>query len=223
MGEAVGRHWAYYVVSLSITLVLALATRRSVDCRYSVPCWQGDNYLPHVFALTGDRQVFDYGIWALTAMSAALLITVNGNTNRLIPLFAIGVFTSFHSTPDRSRRSLVAGETGWMGAASDYQWSRGDVTAVATMIFLSTKFTEGAWVVVIAVPFFIFLFMRTHFYYVRVGKLLGIGTEPPKPVGARTQVIVPVAGVSLLVERAVDSVARSGGGLHNGGVRRRRG
>ena len=60
------------------------------------------------------------------------------------------------------------------------------VTAIATAVFLLTKFTEGAWVVVVAVPSFIFLFYRVHAYYVRVGKLLGIGKPPHnRQVGAQ--------------------------------------
>ena len=131
MGEAVGRHWAYYVVSLSITLVLALATNTSFG---GLPILGSllarDNYLPHVFALRGDRQVFDYGIWALTAMSAGLLIAVNGNTNRLIPLFAIGVFTGFTPRADRSCRSLVAEATRRMGQTRDGQRARSDRDSV---------------------------------------------------------------------------------------------
>jgi len=53
------------------------------------------NYLPHLFALRDDRQVFASGIWALAVMSGALLVAVGGDTLRLIPLYAIGVFTRF--------------------------------------------------------------------------------------------------------------------------------
>jgi amino acid transporter len=211
MGEAVGRHWAYYVVSLSITIVLALAANTSFG---GLPILGSllarDNYLPHVFALRGDRQVFDYGIWALTAMSAGLLIAVNGNTDRLIPLFAIGVFTGF----TLSQTGLVVHwwrkrPAGWARRAT-VNGIGAIVTAVATVIFLFTKFTDGAWVVVVAVPVFIVLFVRTHSYYLRVAKLLGFGTDPPKPVKARTQVIVPVTVVSLLVERALSEALSLG-------------
>jgi amino acid transporter len=211
MGEAVGRHWAYYVISLSITLVLALAANTSFG---GLPILGSllarDNYVPHVFALRGDRQVFDYGIWALTAMSAALLIALNGNTDRMIPLFAIGVFTGFtlaqtglvvHWWRTRprgwARRAVING----FGAL---------ITALSTAVFLLTKFTEGAWVVVIAVPLFIILFLRIHTYYVRVAKLLGIGTRPGKPVRSRTQVVVPIINVSLLVEQAVSEALSIG-------------
>jgi hypothetical protein len=77
------------------------------------------------------------------------------------------------------------------------------VTAVATIVFLISKFTEGAWVVVIAIPAFIFLFLRIHAYYERAGKELGIDLIPPKPVGKRTIVIVPVNRISRLTAHAL--------------------
>ena len=77
------------------------------------------------------------------------------------------------------------------------------ITAVATLVFLFTKFTEGAWVVVIAVPAFIFLFLRIHRYYKGVEQVLAIGQIPPKPCGLKSKVIVPVTGISRLTERAL--------------------
>lgn len=211
MGAAVGRHWAYYVVTLTITLVLALAANTSFG---GLPILGSllarDNYLPHVFSLRGDRQVFDYGIWALTMMSGALLIAVRGNTNKLIPLFAIGVFTGF----TLSQTGLVVHwwrtrPHGWRHRAL-INGSGTLVTTVATMVFVLTKFTEGAWVVVVAVPVFIWTFYRVHAYYMRVGELLGIGKPPNKPQGRRTRVVVPLSNVSRLIEHAVSEALSLG-------------
>ena len=107
MAIAVGRHWAYYVMSLTITLVLALAANTSFGAMPLLASLLArDNYLPHRFALRDDRQVFASGIWTLAILSAALLIAVDGNTLRLIPLFAIGVLTGFTlaQAPARDRR-----------------------------------------------------------------------------------------------------------------------
>jgi amino acid transporter len=211
MGAAVGRHWAYYIVSLSITLVLALAANTSFG---GLPILGSllsrDNYVPHVFALRGDRQVFDYGIWTLTVFSAALLIAVNGNTNRLIPLFAIGVFTGF----TLSQTGLVVHwwrrrPSGWRHRAA-INATGALVTAVATVVFLLTKFTGGAWVVVVAVPTFIILFMRINRYYQRVGKILGLRAKLPKPHAKRTRVIVPLINVSRLTELAISEALSLG-------------
>lgn len=61
------------------------------------------------------------------------------------------------------------------------------MTAIATIVFILTKFAEGAWVVIVAVPAFIFLFYRIHGYYVKVGRLIGIGRIPKRPEGKRTR------------------------------------
>jgi amino acid transporter len=204
MGEAVGRHWAYYIVSLTITIVLALAANTSFG---GLPILASllarDDYLPHLFALRGDRQVFVNGIWVLAGLSAALLIAVGGNTNELIPLFAIGVFTGFtlsqaglvvHWWRTRPPRWAHRASVNGLGAV---------VTALATVIFLVSKFVDGAWVVVVAVPIFVFLFTRIHAYYRRAGIQLGIGIVPARPGRKSTLVIVPVVNVSRLTRHAI--------------------
>jgi amino acid transporter len=211
MGMAVGRHWAYYVVSLTITIVLALAANTSFG---GLPILASllarDNYLPHLFSLRGDRQVFANGIWVLTGLSAGLLIAVGGNTNEMIPLFAIGVFTGFtlsqaglviHWWRTRPARWHYRATVNGFGAV---------VTALATVIFLVSKFVDGAWVVVIAVPTFVFLFIRIHAYYNRAGLELGVGTIPGKPTGKRTLVIVPVTNVSRLTRYAISEALSLG-------------
>ncbi len=204
MAEAVGRHWAYYIVSLTITVVLALAANTSFG---GLPILASllarDNYLPHLFSLRGDRQVFGNGIWVLAGLSAVLLVAVGGNTNELIPLFAIGVFTGF----TLSQSGLVVHwwrtrSPGWVRRAS-INGTGAVVTGLATIIFLVSKFTEGAWVVVLAVPGFVVLFVRIHAYYQRAGVELGVGTVSERPEGKRTLVIVPVINVSRLTRHAI--------------------
>ncbi len=211
MAMAVGRGWAYYVESITITLVLALAANTSFGgLPILASLLSRDNYLPHAFTLRGDRQVFFHGIWVLAGFSAVLLIAVRGNTLTLIPLFAIGVFTGFtlsqsglvvhwrrQRPPGWQRRAIING-TGAL------------ITAVATVVFLFTKFTEGAWVVVIAVPLFILLFLRVHVYYQRAGQILELGQIQPRPAGKRTQIIVPVTGVSRLTEQALEEALSLG-------------
>ncbi len=204
IATAVGRNWAYYVMSLTITVVLALAANTSFG---GLPVLASlvarDGYLPGRFALRDDRQVFASGIWVLATMSAALLIAVRGNTLRLIPLFAIGVFTGFTLAQGgmvvhwRRRRPH-----GWQQRAA-INGVGAVTTAIATVVFLVTKFTEGAWVVVLAVPALIILFTRIHRYYQRVGRVLGFGTIPEPPLARPAIVVVPVAGVSRLTQHAI--------------------
>ena len=199
MAYSVGRGWLYYVVSISITVVLGLAANTSFG---GLPVLASllarDHYLPHAFALRGDRLVFSKGIWALTAGAALLLVIVRGNTNTLIPLFAIGVFIGFtlaqtgmvlHWRKDRPPHWRRKATLNGVGAV---------VTAVATVVFLVSKFVDGAWVVVVVIPLLIVMFHRIRTYYVRLGEVLGIGSIPPSPRTGRVLVIVPVNGVTRL-------------------------
>lgn len=211
MSLAIGRNAAFYLMSLTITAVLALAANTSFG---GLPVLTSllarDNHLPHLFVLRGDRQVFANGIVALALMSGALLVAVGGNTNTLIPLFAIGVFVGFtlsqsglvvHWWRTRPARWYLRAAINGTGAL---------ITAVATGVFLVSKFTEGAWVVVLAVPAFIVLFVRVHRYYEQVEKTIGIGTVPTRPEGRRTVVIVPVTSVSRLTRHALSEALSIG-------------
>jgi amino acid transporter len=204
MAYSVGRGWAYYGVTLTITVVLALAANTSFG---GLPVLASllarDNELPHAFALRDDRLVFSKGIWTLTLMSAALLVAVQGNTNELIPMFAIGVFIGFtlaqsglvvHWWRERSPRWRARATLNGLGAI---------VTGLSTIVFLIAKFTEGAWLVVVAVPLFILLFRRIEGYYQRVGVELGLGRVPPRPTRRHSLAIVPVASLSRATARAL--------------------
>jgi len=204
MALSVGRGWAYYIVSITITIVLALAANTSFG---GLPVLASlvarDNFLPHLFTMRGDRQVFSNGIVVLAVMSGALLLAVDGNTNALIPLFAIGVFIGFtlsqtglvlhwrRERPPRWRRRATINGTGAV------------ITAIATIVFLVSKFTEGAWVVVVAIPAFIFLFLRIHAYYERTRVQLEMDVMQPRPESKRTIVIVPVNRISRLTRHAL--------------------
>ncbi|HTT87444.1 MAG TPA: APC family permease, partial [Acidimicrobiales bacterium] len=211
MAEAVGRHWAYYVVSIAITVVLALAANTSFG---GLPVLTSllarDNYLPHFFAVRDGRLVFGNGVWTLAVFSGLLLVAVNGNTQTLIPMFAIGVFIGFtlaqgglvvhwRRTRERAwpRRAAING----LGAA---------VTAVATVVFLITKFLGGAWVLVVAIPLLLLLFTRIETYYDRVARALGLGRVPSPPEKKHTIVVVPVTSVSRLTQHALSEAKSLG-------------
>ena len=211
MAMAIGRHWAFYLVSLTITVVLALAANTSFG---GLPVLASllarDNFLPHLFSLRGDRQVFSNGIWVLAGLSALLLIAVGGTTNAMIPLFAIGVFTGFtlsqaglvvHWWRERPARWRYRAAINGFGAV---------VTGIATLVFLVSKFLEGAWVVVLAVPLIFLLFRRINAYYRRSASELEVGSLPAKPTGRHTLVIVPVTAVSRLTAHAMSEALSLG-------------
>ncbi len=211
MVAAVGRNWAYYVVSLTITLVLALAANTSFG---GLPVLTNllsrDNSLPHLFGVRDSRLVFGNGVWTLAVTSGVLLVAVGGDTNTLIPLFAIGVFTGF----TLSQAGLVVHwrrvrPRGWSRRAA-INGTGAVVTAVATLIFLVSKFVEGAWVVVLAIPLLIVLFNRVQAYYGRAATEIGTGTIPGPPRRQPTVVVVPVTGVSRLTQHALSEAMSLG-------------
>ena len=211
MVEAVGRHWAYYIVSLTITLVLALAANTSFGgLPVLTSLLSRDNYLPHLFGVRDSRLVFGNGVWTLAGLSAVLLVAVRGNTNTLIPLFAIGVFIGF----TMSQSGLVVHwrrerPPGWYRRAAINSLGA-VVTAAATVIFLFTKFLEGAWVVVVAIPLLILLFNRIETYYRRAAKDLAVGVVPGPLVSRHTVVVVPVTNVSRLIEYTLSEAVSLG-------------
>ncbi len=210
-GAAVGRGPIYYVIDLSTTVILALAANTSFG---GLPVMASllahDNLLPHVFGLRADRPVYRYGVVMLAALAGILLIAVNANTNSLIPLFAIGVFIGF----TLSQTGLVRH---WHRARPKRWWLRAALngtgaamTGVATVIFLVTKFTGGAWIVVIAIPSLMLLFSRINRYYDDVSTELELGSVPATPVAHEELVVVTVAAVSLMTRAALGTALSLG-------------
>ena len=203
---SVGRGPVYYVIDLATTVILALAANTSFGgFPVLVSLLARDNLVPHVFGLRGDRPVFRYGVAILAVFAGVLLVAVGANTNALIPLYAIGVFTGF----TLSQGGLVKH---WWRERPAGWWTRAGLngtgavmTGVATVIFLVTKFTSGAWVVVIAIPALILLFSRIERYYNRVATALGFGKVPRRPQGGKGIVIVPVAHLSRMTEFALEA------------------
>lgn len=207
---AYGTGWPYYATNLVVTLALALAANTSFG---GLPVLMSllakDHRLPHLFGLRTERPVYRWGVGALALLAALLLIAVDADTHRMIPLFAIGVFIGFtisqiglvrhwarERPPGWLRRALLNG----VGAL---------LTSVAGVVLLASKFIEGAWVVVVAIPLLMLLFARIQRYYTTVAREVGLGEVPP-PLRRVTDslVIVPVGQVSKVTQRAL-SAARA--------------
>ncbi|MDA8291316.1 MAG: APC family permease [Actinomycetota bacterium] len=203
-GASVGRGAIYYVVDLSTTAILAIAANTSFG---GLPVLASllarDNLLPHVFGLRGDRPVYRYGVVVLAALAGVLLVAVDANTNALIPLFAIGVFTGFTLSQTGLVRHWLHERPGRWWARAGLNGLGAAMTAVATVIFVVTKFAAGAWVVVIAIPALIVLFSRIDAYYRGVADEIGLGTLPPAPVAERSLVVVAVTAVSKMTAAAL--------------------
>jgi len=167
-----------------------------------------DNRLPHLLGLRAERPVHRYGVIALAVLAAVLLVAVNASTDRLIPLYAIGVFIGFtisqtglvrHWYRHRSPRWMLRAALNGTGAV---------LTATAAAVFIATKFASGAWVVVLTVPALMLLFSRVQNYYQAVG--LELGAHPHRPLPAKRLVIVPVGSISKLTQHALHAALSLG-------------
>ncbi len=208
---AFGKGTAFYVANLTTALVLGLAANTSFG---GLPVLMSllakDHRLPHVFYLRAERPVYRYGIVVLAILSALLLIAVNAQTERLIPLFTIGVFIGFtisqvglvrHWVTERPAKWRLRALLNGVGAT---------LTALAVVVALLTKFLHGAWVVALAIPLLIVLFARIETYYAGVARELRYGKTPPPPVKRESIVIVPTSAVNLLTQRAVSAALSLG-------------
>ena len=212
---AFGTGWPFYVTNLSVTLVLALAANTSFGgLPVLLQLLAKDHRVPHLFALRSERPVFRYGVITLALVSAAVLILVDADTHRLLPVFAIGVFIGFTiSQTGLVRHWFQERGRGWAAKAA-LNGTGAVLTAVALVVLFASKFTEGAWLLLLIVPGLMVLFDRIERYYRRVAEELGLGRLPPKPVpgpDGPAMIIVPVVAVSRVAERALQAAMRLGG------------
>jgi amino acid transporter len=203
---SLGHNIVFYAVGLITTVLLALAANTSFG---GLPVLASllakDNFLPHMFGLRADRQVHRTGVIVLAVLAAALLVASNGSTQALVPLFAVGVFVGFTLSQLGMVKHWRAARTpGWKMRASINGFGA-FLTALTTIIELVSKFTEGAWLIVIVIPSLVLLFNRVHRIYGRIGALLGIGQTPKPPTKEKSLVVVPVAGMSSLTAEGIST------------------
>jgi len=208
---AVGHNVLYYVIQLITLVLLALAANTSFGgLPVLAGLLAGDNFLPHVFGLRADRRVYRYGVGVLAAAAALLLVASRGDTQALVPLFAVGVFIGFTlSQVGMVRHWHSQRSSGWVYRA----WINGVgavLTFAATVIELVSKFLAGAWLVAIIIPLLVLLFLAVGRAYERIGVQLGIGQVPPPPVKMPVLVVVPVMGLSRLTAEGISAALSLG-------------
>jgi len=208
---SLGHNFIFYAIQLITMVLLALAANTSFG---GLPVLAAllarDNFLPHMFGLRADRQVHRYGVVVLAVLAGALLAASNGNTQALVPLFAVGVFIGF----TLSQFGMVKH---WRTQRSDGWLSRAVIngvgallTAATTIIELISKFTAGAWLIVLIIPGLVLLFNRVRRTYDRIGALLGIGQTPGPPAKHKSMVVVPVASLSRLTAAGISTALSIG-------------
>ncbi|WSM39792.1 APC family permease [Streptomyces cellulosae] len=163
-----------------------------------------DRFLPRVLTRRGHRLAFSNGIITLAALSLALLLVAEANVDRLVALYAIGVFTAFTMTgagltvhhlrrrePRRRLKSTVSALTAV-------------VSATVVLIFAVTKFTEGAWLVVVVFPLGVWALVGINREYRReTAALERLPTGADRPRTRRHLVFVLVETLDLATLKAL--------------------
>ena len=199
LGETVfGDGPVLFILQISTLLILLLAANTAfADFPRLAAFLAQDSYMPRQLASLGDRLVFSNGIVMLSAFAGILLMIFGGSVSHLIPLYAVGVFTSF----TLSQAGMVVHwwreqSPGWKGKALLNGFGS-VVTAIVSGVLLYSKFTQGAWLVVVAVPLLVALFLTIHRHYKQVARRLRMAHDvklslPAAPSEGGSPVVVLV-------------------------------
>lgn len=199
-----GHNFLYFYIQGTTALILLLACNTSFSAFPLLASMMSkDKFLPRMFSVRGDRLNFSNGIVFLAIAAVILVVVFGGKVNALIPLYAIGVFLSFtlaqvglvrrwmKKKPQNWQYKLVVNSAGAI------------LTFVVLMIFAVTKFTEGAWIVVIVIPVLIFIFYKIRRHFEGLSDQLKINISDDKPFAVDHRVIIPISGISKVVRNSV--------------------
>lgn len=199
-----GQGILYYFIQLFTMLILFLAANTAyAGFPQLSSVMSGDGFLPRVLASRGDRLVFSNGIITLSIIASLLVVIFKADTHALIPLYAVGVFLSFTIGQIGMMRGIIKKAnykthqviTLFIGACA---------TGVVTVITSISKFTSGAWLVLLTIPLLIVLFTRIKLHYSKIAKELKIEYKEEKIQKRTTKIIIPVSGVSKVVKQSVE-------------------
>jgi amino acid transporter len=198
----------YYYVAVVTTGILVLAGNTAFsDFPRLLFFLARDDYAPHQFKRLGDRLAYSNGIVLLAALAIVLLVGFHGQVSRLIPLYAVGVFTAFTmSQAGMVARWLRLRERGWQqGLPLNVL---GTVTTAVVLLVTGTfNLTHGAWIIVVIVPVLVTMCRTVHRHYREVGAYVATET-PMTPADVHPVCVVPVAGLNSV---ALQSLALARG------------
>lgn len=193
----------FYLFQASTGLILVLAANTAfAGFPLLASLMARDGYLPRYLGLRGDKLVFSNGIVILGFLASMLILIFEGVVTRLIPLYAVGVFTAFTvaqagmvkrwytlKTPGWQKRAFVNG----LGAV---------VTGIVLVVIGATKFSHGAWVVFVLMTVMILIFRAVNKHYQDIRVELDFDNYRPKDV--THNIIVPVASLTNVVAHTID-------------------
>ncbi len=189
--QVFGQGYFFYALQIATALILILAANTAfADFPRLSSFIARDNFLPRQLASVGDRLVFQNGIILLSVLAIALIVAFRAETHALIPLYAVGVFTSFTlSQAGMTVRTYRTKGLNWRMFVSALGCM---ATGVVTAIILVTKFEEGAWIIVVALLSILTMFWGIRRHYTYLANELSIAPEDSlKPVTQTVLLLVP--------------------------------
>ncbi|WP_244893365.1 APC family permease [Ferroacidibacillus organovorans] len=168
----------YQIITWSTFLVLIIAANSTfTGFPQLMALVARDKFLPEALSLRGDRLGFSNGLMVLALLSSVLLVVFQAQTNALIPLFAIGVFMSFTIAQiGMMKRWMKLRTKRWQGKAF-VNAVGAVVTALVTLVFSATKFSQGAWIVLFAIPLMVSLALMIRRHYARLERELALDVQ----------------------------------------------
>jgi amino acid transporter len=203
----IGHNFFYYFIQAMTALILILAANTSFADFPRLSTWLAkDHFMPKQFLFRGDRLAFNTGIAVLGALATLLLIAFGGETDRLLPLYAVGVFTAF----TLSQAGMVLHWYRERGRGWTRRFALNLVGATATgfvlILVIATKLLLGAWIVLLLMPLLILLFRTINRHYTSAAAEIAL-TDDDVP-GAALQreqvVIVPIADINKTTVNALN-------------------
>ena len=186
----------YYILQVATMLILVLASNTAfADFPRLSYFLASDRFLPRQFSSRGDRLVFSNGVVALGVFSTLLVIAFGAKEQSLLPLYAVGVFTSFTLSQfgmvQRWRRMKTPG---WQRSAL-INTIGATATGIVLLVIAGTKFTSGAWAVIVLIPIFVMIFRSIHQHYKNVAEQLSLADARPPTAVRRHTAVVLISGV----------------------------
>ncbi|MEW4371953.1 APC family permease [Paenibacillus kandeliae] len=193
----------YFIIQGVTALILFLAANTAYSAFPLLAFMLAkDKYMPHMFMVRGDRLGFSNGIIFLSLASALLVIVFHGETDSLIPLYAVGVFIPFTLSqlgmmirwikhkPAHWVLKLIINTIGML------------TTLSITLIFIFTKFAQ-VWIIFIFLPIVVYLFYKIYIHYRNTAEQLRIDLDTDKPQAKGNTIIIPVAGITQVVKNTI--------------------
>lgn len=198
-----GRGTIYYVIQGVTALILFLAANTAFAAFPLLAFMLArDKFMPHMFKVRGDRLGFSNGIIVLGVLSAILIVLFKGDTENLIPLYAVGVFIPFTlSQAGMMKRWFTSRPAGWVLPFCIN--TLGMLTTLTiTIIFMVTKISQ-VWMIFIFLPAVILIFNKINRHYHDIAEELRLDIATDKPVVMGSVIVIPVAGITKVVSETI--------------------